>query len=79
MMKQLLPVLISLFCVPFLMAQETKEDVLKNLESKNKEYTAIAQNIWDYAEMGYQEEQSSALLQKTLKKNGFTINEPLWT
>ncbi len=34
MMKQLLPVLISLFCVPFLMAQETKEDVLKNLESK---------------------------------------------
>ncbi|WP_158979626.1 amidohydrolase [Cellulophaga sp. L1A9] len=74
-MKQLLPAFISLFCVSFLMAQETKEDVLKELESKNDEYTAIAQNIWNYAEMGYQEEQSSALLQKTLKKNGFTINK----
>ena len=29
--------------------------------------------IWDFAEVGYKEEKSTALLQQTLKENGFTI------
>lgn len=56
-------------------AQKKTEDVLKKLDSKAETYGAIAQNIWELAEMGYQEEKSSALLQKTLSDEGFTIKK----
>ncbi len=36
-------------------------------------YKKIEQSIWDYAEVGYQEVKSSALLQTTLKENGFAV------
>ena len=55
------------------MAQKKPTDVLKKLEAKTAHYSDIAQQIWDFAEMGYQEEQSSALLQETLAAAGFKI------
>ncbi|MES1181387.1 MAG: amidohydrolase, partial [Flavobacterium sp.] len=53
-------------------------DALKNetattIESGYDAYKKIALNIWEYAELGYKEEKSSALLQNTLKDNGFTV------
>ncbi len=54
-------------------AQKKVEDVMKNLDLKAESYGTIAQSIWDLAEMGYQEEKSSALLQNTLKDAGFTL------
>lgn len=56
-------------------AQKKTEDVLKRLDSKSEVYGGIAQNIWELAEMGYQEEKSSALLQETLSAEGFTIKK----
>ncbi|WP_405413754.1 amidohydrolase [Maribacter sp. Asnod1-A12] len=56
-------------------AQKSEKDIIKNLERKSDEYGIIAQNIWEFAEMGYQEEQSSGLLQKTLQDAGFTIKK----
>jgi len=56
-------------------AQKSEKDIIKNLEQKSDEYGIIAQNIWEFAEMGYQEEQSSGLLQKTLQDAGFTIKK----
>ncbi|MGB5701010.1 MAG: amidohydrolase, partial [Muriicola sp.] len=56
-------------------AQKDTDDVLKTLDAKAANYGEIAQNIWEFAEMGYQEEMSSALLQSTLEKEGFTINK----
>lgn len=56
-------------------AQKSSEEILKNLDGKTETYGAIAQNIWNLAEMGYQEVQSSALLQKTLSDEGFTIKK----
>ncbi|MDC9721287.1 MAG: amidohydrolase [Urechidicola sp.] len=53
--------------------QKTKKDILQELDNKNEFYSSIAMNIWEYAEVGYQEEKSSALLQETLKKEGFTL------
>jgi aminobenzoyl-glutamate utilization protein B len=35
----------------------------------------MALNIWEYAEVGFKEEKSSALLQKTLSDNGFEIKK----
>lgn len=54
-------------------AQKTKPEIIKNLEGKAAAYAGIAQQIWGFAEVGYQEVQSSALLQKTLADAGFTV------
>lgn len=68
---------LTLFIVSIITAtaQKKVEDVIKKLDSKTETYSAIAQNIWELAEMGYQEEKSSALLQKTLSDAGFTIKK----
>ncbi|MEL6676360.1 MAG: M20 family metallopeptidase [Bacteroidota bacterium] len=47
--------------------------MIKELEKEKGKYTRIATSIWQYAEVGYQEEKSSALLQSTLKEEGFEI------
>ncbi|WP_420845125.1 amidohydrolase [Maribacter litopenaei] len=62
-------------CVLSLSAQKTKKDVLKSLDWKSESYGEISQEIWNLAEMGYQEEKSSALLQQTLEDAGFTIKK----
>ena len=68
--------LVVLFCCSLsLFGQKNKKDILKNIESKKVAYSAIAQNIWALAEMGYQEEKSAALLQQTLSNEGFSIKK----
>lgn len=54
-------------------AQKTKKEILQSLDGKANQYSAIAQSIWGYAEVGYKEIKSSALLQKTLADAGFTV------
>ena len=54
-------------------AQKNLDNVLIELEAQTSFYGDIAHTIWNYAEMGYQEEKSSALLQNTLKDQGFKI------
>ena len=54
-------------------AQGTKEDVIKDLDQKADYYAKTAKQIWDWAEVGFQEEKSSALLQTTLKDEGFEV------
>ncbi|WP_422859416.1 amidohydrolase [Flagellimonas sp. S174] len=56
-------------------SQKKADDVLKKLESNQKKYSDIALQIWDLAEMGYLEEKSSVLLQKTLSDEGFSIQK----
>lgn len=57
----------------FAIAQETKQDVIKNLDQEVAKYAKTAKQIWDWAEVGYQEEKSSGLLQSILEKEGFEI------
>ena len=47
--------------------------VLTDLDSKAPGYGATAKQIWGFAEVGYQEEKSSALLQDRLRAAGFSI------
>lgn len=54
-------------------AQKTKPDVIKSIDSKYDQYSSIAHKIWEFAEVGFQETKSSALLQETLIKEGFKI------
>ena len=73
MKNRILLALIAVITFATINAQKKTQDVLKNLEAKSTFYGNIAQDIWNLAEMGYQEEKSSALLQQTLSDAGFTI------
>ncbi|MEY3433538.1 MAG: hypothetical protein RL131_1474, partial [Bacteroidota bacterium] len=50
-----------------------KQQTLDALQSQYEPYKNIALQIWNYAELGYKETKSSALLQETLKKEGFQV------
>ena len=58
--------------IPFV-ASAQQVDVTKFLESRYDETARIARTLWEFAEVGYQEEESSALLQETLAAEGFDI------
>nr|WKN39672.1 M20 family metallopeptidase [Tunicatimonas sp. TK19036] len=49
--------------------------LLTSLDDQYEKYSDIAHQIWNYAELGYQEEQSSQLLQKTLTDAGFSVEK----
>ena len=48
-------------------------DIPQFLDSRYSETEGIARTLWEYAEVGYQEEKSSGLLQETLSAEGFEI------
>jgi aminobenzoyl-glutamate utilization protein B len=50
-----------------------KAQAIKGLEGSYGDYRKVAQQIWGFAEVGYKETKSSALLQKTLRDNGFAV------
>ncbi len=50
-----------------------KEAAVKSLDAKYNYYKERALQIWNFAEVGYKEVESSALLQQTLKDNGFEV------
>lgn len=50
-----------------------KASAVQHLDNAYDQYKNIALQIWGHAELGYKEVKSSALLQETLKKEGFSI------
>jgi aminobenzoyl-glutamate utilization protein B len=52
---------------------QTKKQVMDDIQKRQPEYSSMAMDIWNFAEVGYQEYKSSELLQNTLKKEGFTV------
>ncbi|MBC7922559.1 MAG: amidohydrolase [Ferruginibacter sp.] len=73
-MKRIYPLvcLIVLFALPS-PAQDASTQLIASIESRRAEYADVARQIWGFAEVGYQEVKSSALLQSELKKAGFTV------
>lgn len=59
--------------VPVSKTDELKTQVSTQIQSNYELYKKTALQIWDYAEVGYKEVNSSALLQQRLKENGFTV------
>lgn len=76
---KLLGLLLSFFLVLRASSQmkpdvsKLKAEAINQIQSGYANYKSIALQIWDYAEVGYKEEKSSALLQKTLTDNGFQV------
>ena len=54
-------------------AQATGPSVVTLLEARQDHYARVAREIWGFAEVGYQETRSSALLQSELAQAGFTV------
>ncbi|MEL6654927.1 MAG: amidohydrolase [Bacteroidota bacterium] len=52
---------------------EEEQEIITQIEERGVHYSDIAQQIWGWAELGYQEKRSSALLQQELEGEGFTI------
>ncbi|MEY3921466.1 MAG: hypothetical protein RL634_1227 [Bacteroidota bacterium] len=50
-----------------------KATAVQNLQNAYDQYKNIALQIWNHAELGYKEVKSAALLQETLKKEGFAV------
>ncbi len=67
--------ILFIFLTLSLHAQTNYKTFMEDIDSKSSKYSEIAQTIWNYAEMGYQEKQSSALLQKTLSDAGFRVEK----
>ncbi|MFM7749563.1 MAG: amidohydrolase [Opitutaceae bacterium] len=56
-----------------LSAQKTKPEIFARIDASRATYDEIALKIWDYAEVGYREQRSSALLQERLRQEGFAV------
>jgi aminobenzoyl-glutamate utilization protein B len=72
MIQRFIPSIVLLFTALVISAQDGRE-IISELDSRSDSYATIAHEIWQWAEMGYMEEKSSALLQNTLKQEGFKI------
>lgn len=52
---------------------DLKKSTLQQLDTRQTTYESIARNIWEFAEVGYKETKSSALLQELLRREGFQL------
>lgn len=50
-------------------------EVLAGIDARYDETASVARQIWEWAEVGYQEENASGLLQSKLSDEGFTIKK----
>ena len=63
--------LLALFSTALVSAEEG--GVAAAIDARQDEFAAVAHQIWEYAELGYLEERSSALLKSKLADAGFEI------
>lgn len=71
-----LGLLFILFPFIGLQAQEmskTQQKIVDKMDKSMDQYAEIASEIWNFSELGFLEEKSTALLQAELKKAGFEI------
>ncbi|MBX2914799.1 MAG: amidohydrolase [Cyclobacteriaceae bacterium] len=52
---------------------KAQQEIIKSIDAEYEKYAVIAHKIWEFAEVGYQEVKSSALLQETLTQAGFKV------
>jgi aminobenzoyl-glutamate utilization protein B len=57
------------------LAAPDQQALLKRLDARMEHWSQVAQQIWGFAEVGYQETKSAALLKDELRAAGFTITE----
>ena len=53
--------------------RDDRASLLQSIDAKRESYATVAKQIWGFAEVGYQEQKSSALLQQQLRAAGFQV------
>ncbi len=56
-----------------LQANAQHEEIMSRIDGRYDQTAEIALKLWEWAEVGYQEDKSTALLQTTLQDNGFRV------
>ncbi len=64
---------LALAFIPLFPLTLAAQDPTAGIEAREDEYARVALQIWEWAEVGYQEEKSSALLQEELRAAGFEL------
>ena len=59
--------------MPICAAGAEAGDVIKFVDSRYEQTSALARDLWEFAEVGYQEVKSSTLIKETLAAEGFEI------
>lgn len=72
-MRRLLFGLLAAVTPPLTAQVRGTDAMLASLDVKAPAYAGIAKQIWGFAEVGYQETRSSALLQEQLRAAGFSV------
>ena len=68
---------ISLLVLILLANNVNSDDILISIDKHKAKFENVALQIWDYAELGYLEKNSSSLLASSLEDEGFTIKRGL--
>jgi aminobenzoyl-glutamate utilization protein B len=68
-------VTIALLWVAAAAAQDGRDEMLRRMDARAEHFGKISRQIWEFAEVGYKETRSSALLRDELRAAGFTIAE----
>ena len=55
-------------------AQASADRAVQLLDARHTHFAEVAKQIWSFAEVGYQEKKSSALLQEELRRAGFRVD-----
>jgi aminobenzoyl-glutamate utilization protein B len=77
-MRPFVSVLLALLSAVALSAQrpsagDDRAAMLQSIDARRDTYATVAKQIWGFAELGYQEQKSSALLQQQLRAAGFQV------
>ena len=77
-MKNLLQKKSTIYLTIFILSNNIYSDaLLDSIYTHKAKFENVALEIWNYAELGYQEEKSSSLLAKSLEDEGFVIKRGL--
>jgi aminobenzoyl-glutamate utilization protein B len=71
------PSLIPLLLSTAAFSQSPHQRILSLVNDNASEYQRVSRQIWEFAELGYHEQKSSALLQQQLKTAGFSVETPM--
>ncbi|MBS1791015.1 MAG: amidohydrolase [Acidobacteria bacterium] len=69
---------LCIFSLPAAIANHSfdeREDILKKMDERAEYFGELSRRIWEFAEVGYKETNSSALLKAELRAAGFQIQE----
>jgi aminobenzoyl-glutamate utilization protein B len=73
MHRLVFPIAITAFAAPLPADSAEPGEIIDFVDARYEQTASLARNLWEFAEVGYQEAQSSALISETLAAEGFRI------